>query len=202
MRALQQVSCFRQSNIVLIPECNLGNDAQYVSKNMVKFPNVSVLSSSIGYYGVFTGTNKRRYVERAAEKFAEAAVSYHGALVAANPFMTDCTPKQKVNKAKAEFHKQLSTFERLIKMPGRMGGRDVIDFSGRVDGEYRPSASKRDDMVMAYILGLFYSGMYNLGEGELVLRGSATRLRDVNEIEAVPDTVPFGAVPRHKRRRL
>lgn len=158
--------CFRQSKIIVIPECNLGNEAPEIAEDLLATQHgVTILSGKENRYGVRTGTNSHaQYVAAVTKRFAEHAVAYHHTLVTANPFSSaDTTPAERVASARKEFERQLRSFRKVMLLPKSILSSIRIAHSGRVGKDNERSGRLRDDMCMAFILGVFWSGHHIVG---------------------------------------
>ena len=176
MRGLRQVRCFRECKIIIIPEDNLASEAQEIAEDLLETEEgVTVLCGRAGRYGVRTGANRSQYVSAAGKRFAENAVSYHKTLVTANPFASaNLTPAERVTAARAEFERQLRSFRKIAIMPKSLLSAIRMAHSGRADKDNHRSSRMRDDLCLAFILGVFWSGHHIIGTAED--RGHGNRL--------------------------
>jgi len=165
VRGLRQVPCFRQSKIVLVPESNL-DVTQDISEDLLATePGLTVLAGRENRYGVRTGSGSHeQYVNSVSKRFAEGAVSYHKTIVTANPFADANTPpSERVAAARKEFERQLRSFRKVMLLPKSILSAVRVAHSGRVGKGNERSARLRDDMCMAFILGVFWSGHHIVG---------------------------------------
>ena len=161
LAALRANPCFRDAKICLIPEANLANEAQNVADDLVETPGISVLCEYKDRWGVWTRSGaKALYVFRLTEKLAEDAVAYHGKdyVLTGNPFIRGKTRAQIGQKTRNELEKQLRSFRRVVIAPKNIGSDVKILFSGKVDKDNNRTSRLRDDLCLALLLGVYWSG--------------------------------------------
>jgi len=177
--------------IVLVPEDNLGNEAQEIAEQALRdITGISVLARTDSRYGVRTDQRtKRAYVFRFADLLANSALSYHGpAIVSANPFITNRTPTQRALAAKTEFERQLRAFQRVTDLAPSLSALPNVIFTGKADHEKKQTARMKDDMVLAALLGIYWA-QEALG-GRVAEKGYASRLQRAH-------APPIAPVVRH-----
>ena len=163
--ALRDTPCFARARIILVPEANLGNEAQEVAEHCIGMAGLTVLAEKGNYYGVWTqGPNiKSAYVFRVSDLLAHRGLRYHDPLVVANPFLTGATPDERRNEARREFERQLRSFRRIAMLPRSLGGRPRIHYTGKSDQDNTQTSRLKDDMCMALLFGVYWSGQHKNG---------------------------------------
>lgn len=200
IKSLRSNSCLASANIILIPENNLGNEAQYVADKLIKRPNLTILCEGDIAYGVNTSRGMiERYAHRAMHKFGENAVVYHDGVMSGNPYLHNKTPKQREQVSRNEFERQLRCFRKIFALPKSLTSSVRVAHSGLADKDGQRSGSLRDDMCMAFLFGIYWAGqhMSNLGPTE---RGYTRRLRiPMSEEHERPSAT---SAPKKKRARV
>ena len=186
IRALRRLACLRNAHAVLVPEDNLGNEAQEIAEEALRDINgISVLARTEQRYGVRTDHRSRRaYVFRFADLLANSAVCYHDELVSANPLITNRTPSQRALAAKTEFERQLRSFQRVTDLAPSLTALPNVVFTGKADHEKKQTSRMKDDMVLAALLGIYWAGE-SMAQ-RISSRGYATRLHRVNAPSIAP----------------
>ena len=163
--ALRECACFRGARIILVPEANLGNEAQEISEMLVHLRGITVLCSTNKAYGVYTNPGTpAKYVFRVEEKLAEEAIIYHEPLVCGNPF-TNLPRAEGAKRARAEFERQMRSFRRVMTLPKSLSSRVRVAYSGKIgDGNTRTNRL-RDDLCMAFLFGVYWSGQFLANRG-------------------------------------
>ena len=178
VRGLRQLACFRGSRIVLIPETNL-DVVQDIAEDLLNSEaGISVLCARVGRYGVVTlESNKGMYVDAVNKRLAENAIVYHGHVVSANPFTAvNTTPGERVARARKEFERQLRSFRRIMVLPKALLSAIRIAHSGRADKDNQRSSRMRDDLTLALMLGVYWSGHHAHRTGNVHEYGHGNRL--------------------------
>ena len=187
--ALRRTQCFAGSRIVLVPEANLGNEAQEISEHLLQTSGLTVLCQRDDSYGVYTTPGlPQKFVFRVDNLFAHEGVSYHGEVVTANPFANGSTRKDAAAAAKKEFERQLRSFRRIHILPKSLNGRVSMTFTGKADKDNKKSRSLKDDMCMAFLFGVYWSGQH---KGRLVKERAYTSRfvrGDGKTLAPTPDT--------------
>jgi len=174
--------CLRQAHIVFIPEYNIGNDSQFVSEQLIdRFDRVSVLSTHANYFGVITsGSNKHKFVRRMNDKLTDEAIVYHKDVISANPFAhADKRADEVRAEARREFEQGLIAFQKTATL---------TPTSHETRYQYK-GVGARDDLTMAIMIGLFFSGIHRNPPHRLHERGKGNRLITQHDREHVS----FGA---------
>jgi len=163
VEALRASECFRESELVIIPEANLGNEAQLVAYDLVHYTNLNIIQQYSGKYGIFTVPGSRaEYVLRLSRKFNEHAVMYHDTVVAANPFTApSMSGRQRLAKVKAEFERQLAMFERVPRTSKNLKTANEVLYSGVANNEGERVSTKREDLAMAMAFGYYWATQYD-----------------------------------------
>jgi len=160
VRALRAHACFRSARIVLLPEANLGNEAQEIAESLIGvFENLEVVCDREDQYGVHTNPGSpEMYVRAFGSLLALGAVSYHSTLLTANPYAdSKLTLEQRAKRVRGEFERQLRSFRRVPLLPKSLIARPRYAYTGKGDKDNQRSASMRDDLVMAALFGLYYA---------------------------------------------
>jgi len=176
---LRQSGCFRSSHVIVVVECNL-DASQYIGSYLMAIDgNTSVVAGTPGRYGVITlPGNRGLYVDSMHRRMAEDALVYHGTLVCANPF-GKANAGERVAAARKEFERQLRSFRRVMLLPKSLLSAIRIAHSGSADKDNHRAPGMRDDMVMALLLGVFWSGhdlaghVLRYGRGNQLVRARA-----------------------------
>ena len=186
IRALRRLACLRNAHAVLVPEDNLGNEAQEIAEEALRdISGVTVLARTEHRYGVRTDHRTRRaYVFRFADLLANSAIRYHDELVSTNPFITNRTPSERVLAAKTEFERQLRSFQRVTALAPSLSALPNVVFTGKADHEKKQTSRMKDDMVLAALLGIYWAGE-SMAQ-RIASRGYATRLQRVNAPSIAP----------------
>jgi hypothetical protein len=164
VHALRGHACFRDSHIVLVPEANLGNEAQEISESLIATPGLSVLCQTEHAYGILTSPGTpAMYVFRLADKLQDNALCYHEPLVTANPFVTNATQAERVRAARKEFERQLRSFRRIFILPKPLHSIVRVAYTGKADKDNQRTNRLRDDMAMALLFGVYWSGQHMAG---------------------------------------
>ena len=159
VEALRRTQCFRDSRIVLIPEANLGNEAQEIADHMIETPALTVLCATEHCWGILTSPGTpAMYTSRIKEKLQEDALSYHSPIVTANPFVATGTPQERIVAVRKEFERQLRSFRALHVLNKSLVSIGKIAYTGKADKDGQRTNRLRDDMAMALLFGVFWSG--------------------------------------------
>ncbi len=201
VRSIRATHCLSSAKIVLIPENNLGNEAQFVSDKLIKMPNITILCENDKSYGVMTSRGMpERYVYRTILKFGEQAIVYHRDVVTGNPYVLNKTDEQRRNLSKQEFERQLRCFRKIFVLPKSLTSSVRVANSGLADKDGQRSSSLRDDMCMAFLFGVYWSGQH-LGDLGMIERGFNQRLHTPMSTENEERERPT-TMPAPKRRRV
>lgn len=147
MKALRSIECLRKVPIVLIPEANLGNEAQEVANALVRLPGVEVACEEQDIYGVFTKPGMpAKYVHEFEKVLEDDALFYH-ATVASEDY----------GAARKEFERQLRSFRKFYELPKSLRSTVRVEYSGKIDNEKKRSSRLKDDMVMALLMAVYWS---------------------------------------------
>lgn len=145
---------YHSGYIIFIPESNLGHEASHMTHMLRDVPNCRALMEN-GEPGVIT-THKRKelYTNMAVERFAGEGIWYADRFVCANPF-GDANEREA--RVKRMFRKQLGGFSKVV-IP--RGGKDYskpkVTYSGK-------AAGANDDLVMCFVIGLYWSVQFMTG---------------------------------------
>ena len=192
--ALRAIPCFLHATIVVIPEENLGNEAQEIADVLIDIRGVAIMCAFPDIYGVktkkYSGTY---YTMRFQKKLAERAVSFHHRLAVGNPFWQNMSAEQRVAKARNTFEAQLTAFRRIFLVPKSVLSSVQMTYTGKADRNNQRSTRSRDDLCMACLFGIYYAAEYVIRTPGLHLRGYSDKLTFV---------MPAAVTPLHKVRRL
>lgn len=159
LTALRTHPCTRAATLVLVPEANLGNEAQEIAQSaIVTFPNLQVLCARENQYGIFTNPGSPQlYVASMTTLLAKQALLFHGAeLVTANPY--DSAPaSERAKRMRLELERQLRAFRRVALLPRSLVALPRFSYTGKADRDNQRSATMRDDAVMALLFGVYYA---------------------------------------------
>lgn len=164
VKALRKV--YGAAQFIFVPESNLGHEASHMSHMLNSEPRCKSLMER-GEPGVIT-THKRKelYTNFTVEQFANGGIHFANeqSFVCANPF-ADANLRAK--SCKKSFLQQLSFFNKIVIQKGKPeeGNRPKIIYSGKKSGN--------DDLVMTFIIGMYWSMMFMTGR-------STPNFRDFN----------------------
>lgn len=177
VRALRAHAAYRDAELWLVPEANLGNDAQMISDHLIAAgTGICVVCQHDHVYGVFTTpTTPQAYAYRLQRKLDEDGVAFRADLVAANPWQATSTPEQRAAVAKRLLLSQLRRFQRTPIVPRSLMSRVRYAYSGVADNDGTRNAGKKHDVVMALLIGLYWSGQHLIGQ-TAQSRGATNRL--------------------------
>ena len=165
---------------MLIPEANLGNEAQMLSQMCLRrYADVDVMCQKTHAYGVFTAPgDPERYVMRLQDKLAEDGIFLHDKPVCASPCdKVAKTPAAKWRKVLEEFHRQLTSFRGVYIVPASYNARVTLVWTGKADKDGKRSNRAKDDLVLALLIGYYYCTQYNSVHNLVNKRTSFTMLR-------------------------
>jgi len=180
--AIQSQPCFANATIILVPECNMAASAESMTDAVLRRTAAYVLCESRSKYGVMTTNNKVRYVERVVRLFEEDCIVYHHKVLSKYP-LAHSSNKRGATESKTEFEGQLQRFQRLIVCSNDPDKPVKIKYSGRFDEEGKLSPHLKDDICMAFLVGVFHSGMARTTQGVYVLRSRNNKFVTMEEIE-------------------
>lgn len=204
VRALRERPCLRDAAIVLVPEDNLGNEAQSLASEVLeRVPESSIISQNISTgargrtsgrddrYGVKT-LSHRVYVLRFGDLLASGGVRYHAELVSVNPFVTNKSAAERATAARTAFEMQFTRFRHVVRLPPALTAREQEVYSGKVDQNDQKSSRRADDYVMAMLLGAYWSREFIAGRVRAV--GYTQRLvrADVTHMPSVVRHSEYG----------
>lgn len=175
--ALRAQPCFATARLVLVPEANLGNEAQLVCDLVLaRIPGVEMVCQYEHAYGCWTTpTIPQAYVLRAMRRLDDGSVFFHRELVSANRWQAALPAAERARLALAAFKKQLYAFEKTPVRNKSLTRITRYAFSGKGNRAGERDGTKSDDLCMAWLIGTYWSAMSEIGRVWGV-RGSATRL--------------------------
>lgn len=210
LEALRATPCFSNSRIVVIPEANLGNEAQEIAEHVLNLAGVTVLTERDNAYGVYTSPGlPQMYVFSVDNLLAQNAISYHDPVITANPFLTKITSEEAAAATRAEFERQLRSFRRIHTLPKALNSSKRVSYTGKAGKDNQRTASLKDDMCMALLIGVFWSGKHRAGLIDERSYGSALLRPDGRTIapivrpptdSAQPSTTVLMRAPKRKTR--
>lgn len=163
VRALRANECTRNAKIVLLPECNLANEAQEVSDHLLgHFGDIEVGCVYENKYGVVTaGDMPGQYVFRMANKLAENAVAFHHTGVCGNPWLdANLTQQQRFEQARRTLEQQLQNFRKVYIVPQSLNQKISVRYTGKTGNDNQRSTRQKDDLAMALMMGIYWSGQH------------------------------------------
>lgn len=177
--ALRAQPCFKACRFMLIPEANLGNEAQTLSQMCLRrYRDVDIMCQKPHAYGVFTVPgDPEKYVMRLQDKFAEDGVFFHDKLVCESKCDNKLSRAEKLKKVMGEFHRQLATFRGIYIIPQSFNSRVSLVWTGKADKDGKRSNRTKDDIVLALLLGYYYCTQYNSVHNLVNKRSSFNMLR-------------------------
>lgn len=148
---------FHNCRIMIIPEANLGDQAQLLAQVVLRrYRDVDVLCEKSHCYGVFTKPgDPERYVMRMRDKLSEDGLFFHETIVCANPYLSHMSASERLALTMAEFKRQLLSFRAIHVVPASLTSRIRIIYSGKADKDNKRSRQAKDDMAMALLFGYF-----------------------------------------------
>ena len=143
-------STFPSSFIIFVPESNLGHEASHMAHMLREIPQCRSLMEK-GEPGVIT-THRRKelYANTAIERFASESIWYASKFICANPF-GDANSREA--RVKRMFRNQLGLFSKIITPRGH--NLPKVIYTGKENGN--------DDLVMTFIIGLYWSIQFMTG---------------------------------------
>jgi hypothetical protein len=143
---------FPTSYIIFVPESNLGHEASHMAHMLKNVPQCRSLMER-GEPGVIT-THKRKelYSNTAVERFAAEGIWYSETFVCANPYGD---ANERAKRVKGMFRKQLGLFSKIVVPRGKGYNMPKIIYTGKENGN--------DDLVMTFLIGLFWSIQFVTG---------------------------------------
>jgi hypothetical protein len=166
--ALRADPQFRNCEYVVIPEANLGDQAQLLSQVLLRrYRDVRVMCATSHCYGIFTKPgDPERYVLRMRDKLAEDGLFFHSKIVCANPYAGSVTQAAKLAATLSEFKRQFYAFSAYHVVPVHIHSQVRMIYSGKIGKEGKRDKHKKDDMLMAILFGYYnylqYISPYNL----------------------------------------
>lgn len=162
LAALRRQPFLQNCRFMLIPEANLGDQAQLLAQVALRrFRDVDVMCDTQGCYGIFTRPGQpEKYVFRMRDKLAERGLFFHNKMVCVNPYQPNLTAAQKLEKAVREFKRQLVAFRAIHIVPASLRSRVQLIYSGKADKDNKRSNRAKDDMCMALLFGYYYYTQY------------------------------------------
>jgi hypothetical protein len=190
MDAIRKQPFFRDCRFMLIPEANLGDQAQLLAQiSLRRYRDVDVLCQKTHCYGVFTNPgDPERYVNSMRNKLAEDGLFFHDKLVCVNPYQTNMNAKQKLENVLKEFKRQMFSFRMIHLVPKGLGSRVKIVYTGKADKDNQRTNRTKDDLCMALLIGYFNYTRYTSNHNLVSKRDSYSMLR----LEAIGGTVLEG----------
>jgi hypothetical protein len=155
--ALRAQPHLRRARFMIVPEANLGDQAQSLSQHTLRrYRDVDVMCQHSHCYGIFTKPgDPERYVMRMNDKLAEDGLFFHDKLVCVNPFST-MSAADRLETTLKEFRRQLVSFRAIHIVPTSLTSRVRIVYSGKADKDNQRSNRTKDDMCMALLFGYFF----------------------------------------------
>ena len=83
--------------------------------------------------------------------------------MSSNPFVRNVVDSERAKRARMEFERQLRSFRRVHLLAPSIQSDPTVAFSGKVGPDNKNTSRLRDDMVMAALLGIYWSGQYLRG---------------------------------------
>lgn len=159
MKALKEQRCFADCRFMLILEGNLGNEAQICAHEILKQDSrADVLCQTDYSYGVFTDPgDPERYAAVMQDRLQVEGVAFH------RDWVTVARKNQQLSKEALranvlrEFRRQMVSFKAIHVVPKALFGRIRIKYTGKADRDGKRSSRLKDDLCMAFIIGLFYA---------------------------------------------
>ena len=150
VRALRGL--FPSSIFIFIPESNLGHEASHMAHMLKREPRLHVMTEKTEPGVITTHRRKELYANFAIEQFAAGSMHYWKDFLSTNPFR-DANSRSK--KAVRSFNGQLKIFSRVVIPSKALDGKPKIIYSGKQNGN--------DDLVMTFLIGLYWSMMFMTG---------------------------------------
>ena len=150
--------------MTILAESNLGTEAQEIGFRLVNLPYVTIACRKKTAYGVATLPYMReKYVFRLGEKLTEDAIWLHRPIISANPYAANTTAKQRAVKQLAKLESQIRSFRRIPIIPKTLTASVRYAYESRVDADGKWSTSIKNDVAMAFMIGLFWSAQLKAG---------------------------------------
>lgn len=165
LRALRAHEHYGRAKIFLLPEANAGNQAQHISQDLIASDGVTIVCQTEHAYGVYTNpTYPQAYVYRLQRRLYQDALHFAASMVSANPFQRNMTGAERAKRAHATLVEQLKAFQRTPLVPTSLLAKTRYAYSGRANPDGRRSTSKKDDVVLALLIGVFWSDQHKAGK--------------------------------------
>lgn len=200
---LQEQQFFADCRFMLIPEANLGNEAQLCATFMLRRnPRVDVLCEKSHAYGVWTKPgDPERYVLTMRERLAVDGVFLHNQLVCVGNYDQQKTTAAALESTMREFKRQLFAFRAVHVVPATLTGRVRLVYTGKADKDGKRSSRVKDDMAMAFLFGLFYAVRFQSDRSFVNVRTASNMLQN-DPVVSVTNPGELAAVAQSKRARL
>jgi hypothetical protein len=161
LNALRENKCIGlRCRFRLIVE-NFADQAQVIGKTMLhKRSDLEVVCSykTPLRYGCYTTVKtKTPYVFVFKDLLAFNAIWFHEHLVSANPFETRLSREQLARATREKYERQARRFKQIINAPESLQSEISVVFTGKVDQNKKRSTRARDDMMMATLVGFYYT---------------------------------------------
>ena len=146
---------------ILFGEANLGLEAAHLAECFKTIRGPNEFYSETERVGVMTTHQKKfGYVSKAEDFLGlDDAMRYAEPLAVGNPFLNVDQPA-KVQRVKKKFAEQLTRFKKIVERPLSPHGVVKISYSGKVDAEGKISARFNDDLVMAWLIGMYFGDLF------------------------------------------
>ena len=190
LAALRRRPEFKDCKFMLIPEANLGNEAQRLAQvSLRRYRDVEVLCEKSHCYGVFTKPyDPEKYAQRLDDKLAEDGLFFHAHVTCANPYQAHIAYADRLDAIMKELKRQLTSFRKIHIVPANLSSKVHVIFSGKADKDNKRSNRTKDDMVMALLFGYYYYTQFISPHNLVSKRDSHSMLR----IETMGGTVLEG----------
>jgi len=150
VRALR--NCFPSSIIIFIPESNLGHESSHMAHMLRKEPRLHTMTEKSEPGVITTHKRKELYSNFAIQQFAGGSMHFWENFMSTNPFRD---ANKRTTRAKKTFISQLKIFSRIVIESKTAGGKPKIIYSGKDHGN--------DDLVMTFLIGLYWSMNFMIG---------------------------------------
>lgn len=161
--ALRAVPQYKRSYIIFFGEANLGLEAAHLAEYIHTLRGRNYVYSESERVGVMTTHEKKEAFVSRAEDYLdmEDSIRFAEPLVCANPFLLKkMTQRDLVNKMRKTFSQQISRFKKIVYIPQNAYGKVRISYSGKVDAENKINARFKDDLMMAWLISMFYGTLF------------------------------------------
>ena len=161
--ALRAIPQFKDSYIILFGESNLGFEAAHIGEYVVKkLKGRNRVYDERGKGGVLTTNERKGQFVGVAKRYLgfNDAMKYTEPFACGNPFQEELTPENRIKRVKDKFNEQITRFKKIVNVPTLAHSKTTVTYSGKTDAENHVNPRFKDDLVMAWLLGMFFGDLF------------------------------------------